>query len=95
MTWVLSRGRPVDCESWERCVPELIAGDSLRKIKAYRLALFAADIGWMDVTKLMKDRRTIRLADKLYRPLGSVSAALAEGFSRSRVRDRARFYTNV
>jgi len=79
-------------DEWKRSVPETIRGDSLWKVKAYRLALFLTDLGWRDVTKLMKDRRTIRLSDQLYRSLGSVSANLAEGYSRGTGKDRARFY---
>ncbi|MCS7265353.1 MAG: four helix bundle protein [Armatimonadetes bacterium] len=40
----------------------------------------------------MKDRRTVSLADQLFRALGSISANIAEGFSRGTGRDRARFY---
>lgn len=79
-------------DEWEQSVPETIRGDSLWKVKAYRLALFLTDLGWHDVTKLIKDRRTIRLSDQLYRSLGSVSANLAEGYSRGTGKDRARFY---
>lgn len=77
---------------WEEEVPEEIRGDSLWKMQAYRLALFLTDLGWQDVTKLMRDRRTMGLADQLYRALGSVSANLAEGYSRGSGKDRARFY---
>jgi four helix bundle protein len=59
---------------------------------AYRLALFLADVSWHDVTKLIQDRRTIGLADQLYRSVGSISANLAEGYSRGTGKDRARFY---
>jgi len=79
-------------EEWERSVPEEIKGDSLWKIEAYRLSLFASDIGWNHVTKLMKDRRTRGLSDQLYCSLGSVSANIAEGYSRGTGKDRARFY---
>lgn len=79
-------------EDWEKEVPQEIRADSLWKMEAYRLALFAADLGWYDVTKLMKDRRTMALSDQLYRSLGSVSANLAEGYSRGTGKDRARFY---
>jgi len=82
----------VDYEEWERTVPETIAGDSLWKIRAYRLALFLSDLGWHDVTMLMRDRRTISLSDQLYRALGSIGANLAEGYSRGTGKDRARFY---
>ncbi|MCH8289697.1 four helix bundle protein [Candidatus Poribacteria bacterium] len=79
-------------EEWTRSVPDEITGDSLWKMNAYRLALFAADIGWNDVTKLMGDKRTIELSNQLYRALGSISANLAEGYSRGTGKDRARFY---
>ncbi len=79
-------------ETWVKCVPVEITGDSLWKMEAYRLALFAADIGWYDVTKLMGDRRTLDIGGQLYRALGSIAANLAEGYSRGTGRDRARFY---
>lgn len=82
-------------EEWETMVPEAIAGDALWRVQAYRLALFAADIGWEDVNRLVKDRRTRALADQLYRSLGSISANIAEGYSRGSGKDRARFYEMV
>ncbi len=79
-------------QEWERTVPASIAGDALWQMKVYRLALFAADLGWQDITRLASDRRTRALADQLYRALGSVSANIAEGYSRGSKKDRARFY---
>ncbi len=79
-------------QEWEAGAPEAIRGDSLWKAEAYRLALFAADIGWSDVTALAADHRTRSLGDQLYRSLGSVSANIAEGYSRGTGRDRAHFY---
>jgi four helix bundle protein len=79
-------------EDWEREVPETITGDVLWKVKAYRLALFVANLGWYDITKLAQDRRTVSLSDQLYRALGSISANIAEGYSRASNKDRARFY---
>ncbi len=77
---------------WQESVPIEIRQDSLWKVEAYRLALFATDIGWFDVTKLMQDKRTVSVADQLYRALGSTSANIAEGYSRGTGKDRARFY---
>ncbi|RMI15099.1 MAG: four helix bundle protein [Calditrichaeota bacterium] len=77
---------------WEREVPEEIRTDSLWKMEAYRLALFSGDIGWHDVSRLIKDRRTISLSDQLYRALGSISGNIEEGYSRGSGKDRARFY---
>ena len=77
---------------WLKSVPVAITGDPLWTIEAYRLALFAAELGWHDVTKLMKDKRTMEVADQLYRALGSIGANISEGYSRGGGRDRARFY---
>ena len=77
---------------WLKSVPGEITGDSLWKMEAYRLGLFAADLGWHDVTKLTKDRRTLDLAGQPYRALGSIEANISEGYSRGSGRDRARFY---
>jgi four helix bundle protein len=79
-------------EEWARLVPEALTQDTLWRIEAYRLAVFLADIGWNDVTRLLGDKRTISLSDQLYRSIGSISANLAEGYSRGTNRDRARFY---
>jgi len=79
-------------EEWEGTVPDTITGDTLWEVKAYRLALFATDISWTDVTKLSKDQRTRSLAEQLYRALGSIGANIAEGYSRGTGKDRARFY---
>jgi four helix bundle protein len=40
----------------------------------------------------MQDRRTLGIAGQLYEALGSISANLAEGYSRGTSKDRARFY---
>jgi four helix bundle protein len=82
----------VNYDEWQELVPEEFTGDSLWKMEAYRLGLFVADIGWYDVMKLARDRRLVSLSDQLYRALGSVSANLAEGYSRGTGKDRARFY---
>ncbi|HIE25796.1 TPA: four helix bundle protein, partial [Candidatus Poribacteria bacterium] len=79
-------------EEWEKSVPEAIRADLLWKVTVYRLALFLADLGWYDVTKLMRDRRTIVLSEQLYEALGSISANIAEGYSCGTGKDRARFY---
>ena len=79
-------------DEWVMTVPAEIKADSLWRMEAYRLALFASDIGWQEVDRLMLDRRTLGLADQLYRALGSISANIAEGYSRGTGKDRAHFY---
>ena len=61
-------------------------------MEAYRLALFATEVGWHDVSELLKDKRTLGIADQLYRSLGSVSANLAEGYSHHTGKARAQYY---
>jgi len=82
----------VNYGQWQKTISTEIANDTLWRMQVYRMALFLADIAWVDVTKLMKDKRTIRLADQLYRAIGSISANIAEGYSRSSGKDQARFY---
>ncbi|MBM3890710.1 MAG: four helix bundle protein [Verrucomicrobia bacterium] len=79
-------------DEWMKSVPQAMKDDALWKMKVYRLALFLADIAWHDVTKLMDDRRTLGLSDQLYRSVGSISANIGEGYSRSSGKDQARFY---
>jgi four helix bundle protein len=77
---------------WLTTVPKDITDDALWRMEVYRLALFAGDLAWRDVTKLMQDRRTIKLSDQLYAAVGSMSANIAEGYSRGSHKDQVRFY---
>jgi four helix bundle protein len=77
---------------WAKSVPPEITGDAVWRVESYRLSLFAADLAWTDVSKLVQDRRTISLADQLYRSAGAVSSDIVEGYSRSSHKDQARFY---
>jgi len=79
-------------DQWLKTVPAEITGDPLWKLEVYRLAVFAADIGWRDVCRLMRDKRTLDISDQLYRAVGSIGANVSEGFSRGTGKDRARFY---
>jgi four helix bundle protein len=77
---------------WLVEVPPEITNDPIWKLEVYRLALFADDIGWKDVLSLSKNRLMWGVADQLHRSLGSISANLTEGYSRSKGLDRARFF---
>jgi len=76
---------------WAESVPATVREDLLWRLEAYRLGLYVCDIAWEDVTALSEDVRTRSLADQLHRSLGSISANIAEGYSRGGGRDRARF----
>ena len=77
---------------WEKTVARTVTDDPLWNLKVYRLALFLAAIAWNDVTKLLQDKRTVGVADQLYRAIGSVGANIAEGYGRGSHRDQVRFY---
>src|SRR5579872_2813480 len=79
-------------DQWLNSVPVEMKGDSLWKMEVYRLSVFATDLAWHDVSKLIQDKRTVSLADQLNRAVGSISANFAEGYSRRSGRDQARFY---
>lgn len=82
----------MEYKEWESTAPEILKRDTLWKMSAYRYAAYLSDLTWQDVSILMKDRRTMALADQLYRAVCSVGANLAEGYSRSTGKDRALFY---
>ncbi len=77
---------------WLKDVPKEITDDLLWRVSVYRLALFLSDIAWLDASALITARRTIGVANQLYEAVGSISANVAEGYSRGTGRDRARFY---
>lgn len=77
---------------WLITVPPEITSDPIWKLEVYRLALFAGDIGWHDAQAISKNNLMWSVADQLHRALGSISANLTEGYSRSKGLDRARFF---
>jgi four helix bundle protein len=79
-------------DEWQLAVPENIKGDPLWKLEVYRLGLFISDIAWLDALTLSKNPLTFGIADQLYRAVCSISANIAEGYSRSTGKDRARFF---
>ena len=77
---------------WMETVPQELKGDALWRMEVYRLSLFAADLAWPDVTKLIQDKCAMSLADQLYRAAGSTIANIAEGYGRQSGKDQARYY---
>lgn len=79
-------------QEWLTTVPPEITQDPLWKLEVYRLGLFVAEIGWEDVLILNKSSLTRDAADQVIRSLNSISANIAEGYSRSTGKDRARYF---
>lgn len=77
---------------WLALVPPELTDDALWTMPVYRSALFATDLAWHDINA-MRGRYGMRnLPDQLYRAVCSVSANIAEGYSRASGKDRRRFY---
>jgi len=79
-------------QEWEQEVPLEITNDPVWNSRAYRFTSFLSELAWHDATKLINDKRTISLADQLYRATGAISADIEEGYFRGSGKDRARFY---
>ena len=79
-------------QEWLTTLPMEITQDPLWKLEVYRLGLFIAEIGWDDVVILNKNDLTREAADQIIRSLNSISANIAEGYSRSTGKDRARYF---
>lgn len=73
-------------------VPAEITQDPLWNLDVYRLGFFIADITWDDMEILIKNPLTRDAADQIHRSLDSISANIAEGYSRSTGKDRARYF---
>ncbi len=79
-------------KEWVEAVPSAIRDDPVWRVEAYRLALFAGDLAWHDATKLLRDKRTVSIADQLHRAAGAIRGDITEGYSRRSGKDQARFY---
>ncbi len=79
-------------DEWLKTVPAEITMDAVWRMQLYRQAMFLGEIAWFDASTLLQDRRTVRLADQLYRATGKISTNIAEGYSKASGKDQARFY---
>jgi four helix bundle protein len=61
-------------------------------MRAYQLARALIGDSWSDAEKLRHHRVTEKVSSQLYAAIGSIAANLAEGYSRSSGRDRARIF---
>jgi four helix bundle protein len=82
----------INYQEWMTTVLPEITQDPLWNLEVYRLGLFVADIGWEDIVLLDKSKITRDACDQIHRSLDSISANIAEGYSRSTGKDRARYF---
>jgi len=79
-------------KEWEENVPDEIRNDPLWEMMVYQHAVFLGEIAWIDTSKMIEDERLKSISDQLIRAVGSISANIAEGYSRGSGKDQARFY---
>ena len=77
--------------AWECTCSTAFTSDVLRKLDAYRAALFLIHLARADARELRARGMSRRLTDQLLEAAGSVSGNLSEGYSRPTRADRLRF----
>lgn len=68
-------------EAWERSVPPAITGDPLWKLRVYRAALYAGELGQRDADYLSRKQGCAEVAPEMARATGAISAHIAKGYS--------------
>jgi hypothetical protein len=71
----------VSYDAWERTVPTTITGDPLWKLRVYRAALYAGELGHRDADYLSRKQGCAEIAHELARSTGAISAHIAKGYS--------------
>ena len=66
--------------------------DLVSRMRVARVAAELLDVAWFDAEIVVRNPITVIVAGQLYAAVGSISANLREGYSRSSGRDRARFF---
>ena len=61
-------------------------------MRAYQVAKDLVQAAWLDAKKLSADPVTRKMSGQLYAAIGSISANIGEGYSRSTGMDRARMF---
>src|SRR3954447_345185 len=73
-------------------VPQEMRDDPIWRLPAYRYALYLADLVQQDVPKIRANFKTRSLTDQLVDAVASISANIAEGYSRTSAAERARLF---
>jgi four helix bundle protein len=80
-----------DQQEWEQACHDAVTSDVIWRLDAYRAALFLLHLSRDDCRTLNDAHHLASAIDQLTRAVGSISANLAEGYSRATRPDRLRF----
>ncbi len=83
---------PSNYSRWEATVSEAEKTDPLWSMTAYRRSRYLIPQARSDARALLADPLGRPLVSQLWRAAGSISANIADGYSRGTGADRARFY---
>jgi hypothetical protein len=83
---------PEGLAEWAVGVPEVMRNDPIWRLPAYRYSLFLGDLLQQDVKRMRGEIRQRRLVAQLLDAVESISANIAEGYSRTSGPERARFF---
>ena len=87
----MKNGSMVSFDEWLKDGDDVRAGDPLWSVQAYRLSVYAMACHTFD-RRTNDELRKAAALDQLTRAVGSIAANTAEGYSRSSIADRSRFY---
>ena len=83
---------PHGLTEWSEQVPAVMRDDPIWRLPAYRYSLFLGDLLQQDVKRMRGEIRQRRLVAQLLDAVESISANIAEGYSRTSGPERARFF---
>ena len=82
----------MELDEWMATVPRALRTDPMWKIRAYQIASYCTHLAGHDALRAGKDPRLSETVPQLMRAIGSVTAHIAEGYSRLSRKDRIRYY---
>jgi four helix bundle protein len=83
---------PEGIEEWAAGVPDVMRAGPIWRLAAYRYALYLGDLLYDDVARMDRETRKRRLPAQLLDAVESISANIAEGYSRTSGPERAKFF---
>lgn len=78
-------------DEWLKSVPPELTEDPLWRMEVFRYALIIGDLSWHDVSKVVEDKRALRLSSQLYSAVGSIAANIAKGYTMDRRKTKLDF----
>ena len=82
----------MDLDEWVATAPKALRESPLWKVRVYQIGTWVARLAAQDAARLETHPRFAKTVAQLVKAAGSVSATVAEGYSRQSRRDRIKYY---